>query len=366
MPDFVSTEEIIQLARRRVHQGVWDYLVGGSESETTLRRNRLAFDRLAFRPRVLRDVSSIDTSTEFLGHKLRIPVMLAPVGSLQVFDPGGGAAATKAAAEFGIMHVLSSVTEPTLEETASCVDYPKMFQLYVHGDWKWIEDIIGRVVEADYKALCVTVDVQHYSRRERVMVERWVQPTRRAPRDPYFGAALTWDLVDRIRDLAGLPFMLKGIATVEDALIAVEHGVDVIWVSNHGGRQLDHGLGSLGRAAGDRRGRGRSGGRHHGRRRAARERRAEGGGARREGCRHRQAAGVGPLGRRVSGRSAHAGDHAGRDDQRDGTAGRHVDGPTRPGVRVQDGRHRHVAPRDELVGEHAVGADRVGGRRAAR
>ena len=245
MPDFVSTEEIIQLARRRVHQGVWDYLVGGSESETTLRRNRLAFDRLAFRPRVLRDVSSIDTSTEFLGHKLRIPVMLAPVGSLQVFDPGGGAAATKAAAEFGIMHVLSSVTEPTLEETASCVDYPKMFQLYVHGDWKWIEDIIGRVVEADYKALCVTVDVQHYSRRERVMVERWVQPTRRAPRDPYFGAALTWDLVDRIRDLAGLPFMLKGIATVEDALIAVDHGVDVIWVSNHGGRQLDHGLGSL-------------------------------------------------------------------------------------------------------------------------
>ena len=244
-PDFVSTEEIIQLARRRVHQGVWDYLVGGSESETTLRRNRLAFDRLAFRPRVLRDVSSIDTSTEFLGHKLRIPVMLAPVGSLQVFDPGGGAAATKAAAEFGIMHVLSSVTEPALEETASCVDYPKMFQLYVHGDWKWIEDIIGRVVEADYKALCVTVDVQHYSRRERVMVERWVQPTRRAPRDPYFGAALTWDLVDRIRDLAGLPFMLKGIATVEDALMAVEHGVDVIWVSNHGGRQLDHGLGSL-------------------------------------------------------------------------------------------------------------------------
>ena len=245
MPDFVSTEEIIQLARRRVHQGVWDYLVGGSESETTLRRNRLAFDRLAFRPRVLRDVSSIDTSTTFLGHKLRIPAMLAPVGSLQVFDPEGGVAATRAAAEYGIMHVLSSVTAPTLEETANCVDYPKMFQLYVHGDWAWIEDIIGRVVEADYKALCVTVDVQHYSRRERVMVERWVQPTRRAPRDPYWGAALTWDLMDRIRDLAGLPFMIKGIATVEDALIALDHGVDVIWVSNHGGRQLDHGLGSM-------------------------------------------------------------------------------------------------------------------------
>ena len=243
--DFVSNEEIIQVARRRLHQGTWDYLVGGAESETTMRRNRLAFDRLAFRPRVLNDVSSTDTSTTFLGHKLRIPVILAPMGSLQVFDPEGGSAVTKAAAEYGIMHVLSSVTEPSLEETAACVDYPKMFQLYIHGDWPWIEDIVGRVVKAGYKSLCVTVDVAHYSRRERVMMERWVTPTRVFPRDPKWGASLTWELMDRIKELAGMPFMIKGIATAEDAQLAVEHGVDVIWVSNHGGRQLDHGLGSM-------------------------------------------------------------------------------------------------------------------------
>ena len=243
--DFVSNEEIIQMARRRLHQGTWDYLVGGAESETTMRRNRLAFDQIAFRPRVLRDVASVDPSTTFLGNKLRIPVILAPVGSLQVFAPDGGIAATKAAAEFGIMHVLSSVTEPSLEDTMASIDYPKIFQLYVHGDWAWIEDIVGRVVDAGYKSLCVTVDVQHYSRRERVMVERYVQPTRRVARDPTYAASLTWELIDKIHKLAGLPFMIKGIATADDAKIAVEHGVDVIWVSNHGGRQLDYVLGSM-------------------------------------------------------------------------------------------------------------------------
>src|SRR5919109_476410 len=109
--DFVSNEEIIQEARRRLNQGAWDYLVGGSESETTLRRNRLAFDRIAFRPRILVDVSDIDPSTTFLGEKLRIPAILAPIGSLQTFDPAGAVAATQAATEFGIMHAVSSVTE---------------------------------------------------------------------------------------------------------------------------------------------------------------------------------------------------------------------------------------------------------------
>ena len=243
--DFVSNEEIVQRARKNLIQGAWDYLVGGSESETTMRRNRLAFDRIAFRPRVLVDVSEINPSTTFLGHNLRIPVMLAPIGSLQVFTPGGGADATKAAAEFGTMHVVSSVTEPTLEETAAAGNNPKVFQLYVHGDWEWIEDIVARVKEAKYDAFCVTVDVAHYSRRERPMISRWVTPTRRRQTNPYFRAALDWGTVDRIRKLVDMPFMIKGIAASEDAEIAVQHGVDVIWVSNHGGRQLDGELGTM-------------------------------------------------------------------------------------------------------------------------
>jgi glycolate oxidase len=243
--DYVSNEEIVQEARRRLDQGSWDYLVGGSASETTLRRNRLAFDRIAFRPRILVDVSNIDTSTTFLGQKLRIPAILAPIGSLQVFDAGAAVASTTAATEFGIMHAISSVTEPALEETAAATDTPKIFQLYVHGDMKWTEEIIGRVKQAGYAALALTVDVAHYSRRERPMLTRYQPPTRRMPRNRNYLASLTWETMDIIKEMAGLPFMLKGVQTAEDAEIAVQHGVDVIWVSNHGGRQIDHGLGSM-------------------------------------------------------------------------------------------------------------------------
>jgi glycolate oxidase len=245
--DYVSNEEIIRDARRRLNQGAWDYLVGGSESETTLRRNRRAFDRIAFRPRILVDVSSIDPSTTFLGQKLRIPAILAPIGSMQVFDPEAAIASTRAATEFGIMHCISSVTLPALEETMAATPTPKLFQLYVQGDTKWTEEILSRVKEAGYIGLALTVDVAHYSRRERPMMTRQLPPTQRgrfvdARR---YQSALTWDTMDMIRDFAGLPFMVKGVQTAEDAEIAVQHGVEVIWVSNHGGRQIDHGLGSL-------------------------------------------------------------------------------------------------------------------------
>ncbi len=245
MRDVVSNEEIVQEARRRLEQGAWDYLVGGSESETTLRRNRLAYDKVAFRPRILVDVTTVDPSTTFLGQKLRIPAILAPIGSLQTFDPAGAVGSTRAATEFGIMHAVSSVTQPTLEETAAATPTPKIFQLYVHGDMQWVEEIIGRAKQAGYAALVLTVDVAHYSRRERPMLTRYQPPSRRAAPSRSFQAALTWDTMERIREIAGLPFMVKGIQTAEDAEIAVARGVDVLWVSNHGGRQIDHGLGSL-------------------------------------------------------------------------------------------------------------------------
>ena len=244
-PQFVSNEEIVQEARRRLAQGPWDYLVGASESETTMRRNRLAFDRVAFRPRVLIDVAKVDLTTTFLGHPMRIPVMLAPVGSLQVFNPDGGSDSATAAGEFGTVQVVSSVTQPSLEEISGTTDSPKMFQLYIHGDWEWTKEMIDRVKAAGYKGLCITVDTATYSRRERPLLTRWTPISQRNPRDPVWQASVTWDSIDKIKDYAGLPFMLKGIATAEDAALALEHGVDVIWVSNHGGRQLDHGLGTL-------------------------------------------------------------------------------------------------------------------------
>jgi glycolate oxidase len=156
--DLISNEQIIQEARRRLDQGSWDYLVGGSESETTLRRNRMAYDRVAFRPRVLVDVEHVDPSTTFLGQSLRIPAILAPLGSLQVFHPDGAAASTRAATDFGIMHCVSSSTQPTLEVTAASTPTPKIFKLYIRGDETWTDDILRRVRDAGYVALALTVD----------------------------------------------------------------------------------------------------------------------------------------------------------------------------------------------------------------
>jgi isopentenyl diphosphate isomerase/L-lactate dehydrogenase-like FMN-dependent dehydrogenase len=242
--DFVSNQEIIMVARRNLTQNVWDYLTGGAESETTMRRNRFGLDSLAFRPRILVDVSNIDSSTTFLGHRLRIPVMLAPIGSLQALTPAGGVAVAKAAEEFGTINFVSSVTQPSLEEIASASTNPKIFQLYVQGDLKWVEDLLCRVKAAGYTALCLTVDTAHYGHRERQMMDRWLPPSRRGSGYEY-RAALTWETLDAIKKISGMRLLLKGVATAEDAAIAVARGVDVIYVSNHGGRQLDQGRATI-------------------------------------------------------------------------------------------------------------------------
>lgn len=237
--DFVTNQEIIMAARRNLPDNVWHYLTGGAESETTMRRNRYGLDALAFRPRVLIDVSEIDPSSAFLGHRLRIPVMLAPIGSLQSITPAGGLAVAGAAEEFGTVNFVSSVTQPSLEDIAAASGNPKIFQLYVQGGLDWVEALLERVKQAGYSALCLTVDTAHYGHRERQMMDRWLPPSRRGAGYEH-RAALTWEMLDRIKEIAGLPFILKGVATAEDAALAVEHGVDAIYVSNHGGRQLDH------------------------------------------------------------------------------------------------------------------------------
>jgi isopentenyl diphosphate isomerase/L-lactate dehydrogenase-like FMN-dependent dehydrogenase len=241
---YVTTHEIITQARRNLSQHVWHYLTGGAESETTMCRNRLALDSLALRPRVLVDVSKIDPSTTFLGHRLRIPVMLAPIGSLQLMTPEGAVAVARAAHEFGTVGFVSSVTQPSLEETAAATLHPKIFQLYVQGDMRWVETLLTRVKNAGYQALCLTVDTAYYGRRERQMMDRWLPPSRRLSGYEH-RSAITWETMAAIKEFAGLPFILKGVATAEDAILAVEHDVSAVYVSNHGGRQLDHNRGTL-------------------------------------------------------------------------------------------------------------------------
>jgi glycolate oxidase len=242
---FQTLQEIVKAARQNLAPGPWDYLAGGAETETTLRRNRQALDSIAFRPRVLRDVSSIDCTSSFFGRHLRIPVMLAPVGSIESFDPGGGASAAKASAAFGVAHMLSSVCNPGLEATAAAADNFRIFQLYVRGDDAWVDDHVKRARDHGYAAFCLTVDTASYSRRERDLAKRFVKPWRVRAGGFNFQAGLNWDHVKRFKDLHEIPLILKGVATAEDAALACDHGVEAIYVSNHGGRQLDHGRGTM-------------------------------------------------------------------------------------------------------------------------
>jgi isopentenyl diphosphate isomerase/L-lactate dehydrogenase-like FMN-dependent dehydrogenase len=244
---FLTLQEIWKAAQRALPPGPWSYLMGGAETETTVLRNRQALDELAFRPRVLRDVSRIDSSASFLGSKVRLPVMLAPIGGLESIVEGGAATAARAAAEFGAPQMLSSVCQPGLEQTAAAADTLRVFQLYVRGDDAFVDDFVRRARANGFRAFCLTVDVAMYSRRERDLLGRFVKPWRaRAIEGAAFQSGLSWTQVKRFKDkYPDYPLIIKGIATAEDAELCVQHGVEVVYVSNHGGRQLDHGLGSI-------------------------------------------------------------------------------------------------------------------------
>jgi isopentenyl diphosphate isomerase/L-lactate dehydrogenase-like FMN-dependent dehydrogenase len=244
--DLLNLHELVAKARQNLNQNDWDYIVGGAESETTLRRNRMALDSIAFRPRVLRDVSKVDSSVSHFGRKLRLPVMLAPVGSLESFHAAGAESVVRAVNTFGAAHMLSSVCDPGLEDLAAAAPGAlRLYQLYVRGDEAWVDDHVARAIEHGYAAFCLTVDTAHYSRRERDIAKRFVTAGRRRVQGRAFQAGLDWRTVERIKGRFKIPLVIKGIATAEDARIALDHGVDWVYVSNHGGRQLDHGRGSL-------------------------------------------------------------------------------------------------------------------------
>jgi glycolate oxidase len=245
--EFQNLHEFARKARANLNQNAWDYIIGAAETETTMRRNRMALDEIAFRPRVLRNVAKVDASVEQFGRKMRLPVLLAPVGALEIFDPTGSAASVaRGVGTFGAGHMLSSVSEPGLEKVAEAApDALRMYQLYVRGDDAFVEDCVSRAVSNGYSAFCLTVDTAHYSRRERDIAKRYVRASRLRATGGDFQKGLEWRTVKLIKDKFKIPLVLKGIATAEDAQIAVDHGVEWIYVSNHGGRQLDHGRGSM-------------------------------------------------------------------------------------------------------------------------
>ncbi len=210
---YQALHEFVEDAERSLDRNTWGYLIGATETETTVARNRQALDMAALRPRVLRNVSTVDASTPFLGHTLALPVALAPVGSLESFHPGGAAEAARGAAAAGVPIIVSSVTQPGLEETAQAAPGPKVFQLYVRGDSEFVDDYARRAIAAGYDAFCITVDTAHYSRRERDIANRFVKPWRVRAQGMNFQAALSWDDVARFKDRHRIPLMLKGIGT---------------------------------------------------------------------------------------------------------------------------------------------------------
>lgn len=243
---FQNLHEFVRKARVNLDQNAWDYIVGAAETETTMRRNRMALDEIAFRPRVLRNVARVDASVERFGRKLRLPVMMAPVGALEIFNPAAAAAVARGAGKFGAAHMLSSVCEPGLEKVAEAApEALRLYQLYVRGDDAFVEDYVSRAVANRYTAFCLTVDTAHYSRRERDIAKRYARESRLRNTGGDYQKGLDWRTVKLIKDKYRIPLVIKGIATADDALIALDHGVEWIYISNHGGRQLDHGRGAM-------------------------------------------------------------------------------------------------------------------------
>jgi L-lactate dehydrogenase (cytochrome) len=275
-----SIEDLARLARRRLPAPVRAYLDGGGEGEVTLERNRSAFRRIQLAPRVLRDVSSVDTSTTVLGARVPVPLVLSPVGAPRFIHHEGERAVARAAGRHGIPYALSTLSTTSIEDAATESDGPLWFQLYLFGDRGANRDALARAKAAGFGAALLSVDVAVRSRRERELraglnlpdphlrwrtfVEGALHPnwcwnflTSPAPDFPNLGArgtgggqsrrrveemfdgTVTWDDLGWVRQAWDGPLALKGIIRVEDARRAADEGIDAVVVSNHGGRQLD-------------------------------------------------------------------------------------------------------------------------------
>jgi L-lactate dehydrogenase (cytochrome) len=278
-----SVADLRRIAKRRLPAGVFDYIDGAAEDERTMRANCAAFERVTFNPRVLRDLSDVDTSTTLLGRPLAYPLVLAPTGFTRIADPEGELAVARAAARAGLPYTLSTLSTRSIEEVRSVSDGRLWFQVYAWRDRGLVAEMVSRARAARYEALVLTVDTAVLGRRERdvrrgfslpptvgpgTLVDGALHPgwtwafVRSEPirfanvvgRDVGDGAspvtlsdyintqfdpALSWSDVDWLRSIWDGPIVIKGIQSVEDARIAADAGVAAIALSNHGGRQLD-------------------------------------------------------------------------------------------------------------------------------
>ncbi len=240
----VNVFDFEALAQTRMEPAAWDYYQSGSDDEVTLRANRAAFERIQLRPRTLVDVSACDMRTTVLGTPVKIPIMVAPTAFHCLAHPEGECATAEGAGRAGALMVASTSSTRSLEAIANAASGPLWFQLYI-ADREGTEELVHRATDAGYRGLVLTVDSPRWGHKERSIRSGFRLPShlRKAnfPNNEAAEAtiALTWESLAWLRSLTPLPLILKGILTPEDALLAVEQGVDGIIVSNHGGRQLD-------------------------------------------------------------------------------------------------------------------------------
>ena len=217
----LTLSELEIRARQALAAPVWDYVDGGSGSETSLRRNRRALDRLAIEQRILVDVREVDLSTELLGVTLPTPIIVAPVGGLFRIHPGGDPEMARGCGRPGTPFTVSGVAGFPLEEIAQAASAPLIYQIYHHGDHEWAREWLGHVERNGFRLICLTVDTPVYSRRERDIRSRYSARTRREGSiihpDPLYPARLTWADVRFLRSIINVPFGLKGVLHVDDA-----------------------------------------------------------------------------------------------------------------------------------------------------
>jgi isopentenyl diphosphate isomerase/L-lactate dehydrogenase-like FMN-dependent dehydrogenase len=239
----INVADYAEAAAAKVEPGIWCYFEGGAGDEVSLRANAAAYGRWRFRPRMLVDVSEVTTATTLLGTPVSSPLGVAPFAMQRLIDPEGEVATARAAAKAGALMCVSTLTTSTHAEISTAGGGPRWLQLYVLSDRQRTLDHLHEAQEAGYSAVVLTVDLPYVGRRERDLRLGFINP----PPDlelPYANLfetspTLTWRDLEWIRSELQLPFVLKGILTREDATLAVEHGADAVWVSNHGGRQLD-------------------------------------------------------------------------------------------------------------------------------
>jgi isopentenyl diphosphate isomerase/L-lactate dehydrogenase-like FMN-dependent dehydrogenase len=259
----INVFDFHEAAKAKFPPGHYTYMSMGTDNGGTLAANREGFEKFRLRMRRLVDTREIDTSVEIFGERYPLPILIAPCGSQKAYHEEGEVAVARAARTRGVEQILSTVTSSAVEDVNQGRGRPVWYQLYVDEAWEVTEAVIKRVEAAGCPVLAVTVDLPVSNREAAARHRRDINPACMSchapnagvipPKPMFEGLArsetdrsfLDWDYIDRIRDATSMRLMLKGIVTAEDAMLAIEHGVEGIIVSNHGGRAEDSGRSTI-------------------------------------------------------------------------------------------------------------------------